>query len=208
MHLLVYDATGHGKAKVQPFLTTSWKVGSSLYRHHPSKVDDVYGATSWEDALAWLCSVRPRERIDSVQYWGHGLFGRVLVGDDVLDITALQPEHARHHDLIALRQRVRSEETLFWFRTCATFGRPRGQAFARAWTRFFGCRAAGHTFVIGPLQSGLHSLRSGDEPSWPVTEGVPASHHDKLDDPGIALASSLFAPHTITCLQGSIPAGW
>ncbi len=208
MHLLVYDATGQGKARLQPLLTASWKIGSTLYRRHPAPVDDVFGATSWEDALAWLCSVRPRARIDSVQYWGHGLFGRVLIADDVLDVSAFDPGHPRLNDLIALRQRVRGEDTLFWFRTCATFGRPRGQAFARAFTRFFGCRAAGHTFVIGPLQSGLHSLRAGDEPSWSTTEGVPASHHERADDPATALPSSLTAPHTISCLHGSVPAGW
>lgn len=208
MHLLVYDATGHGGARVQPLLTTSWKLGSVLYQHHPTRVDEVFGATSWEEALAWLCSVRPRARIDSVQYWGHGLFGRVLIATDVLDIESLSPGHSRYLDLVALRQRVRGEQTLFWFRTCATFGRPKGQAFARAWTRFFGCRAAGHTFVIGPLQSGLHSLRAGDEPSWSATEGVPQSHHDKVDDPKTALTSSMWAPHTITCLNGAIPDGW
>ena len=208
MHLLVYDATGHGKARVQPLLTASWRIGSALYQRHPSKVDAVYGATTWEDALAWLCSVNPRERIDSVQYWGHGLFGRVLIGADVLDVTALSPGHPRHNDLIALRQRVRDEDTLLWFRTCATFGRNTGHEFARSFTRFFGCRAAGHTFVIGPLQSGLHSLRAGDEPTWPVTEGVPRSHHDQEQDPKTALSSSLSAPNTISCLHGAIPAGW
>lgn len=231
MHLVVYDATGHGAARVQPFLTASWRIGTGLYKHHPqraARVDDVYGATSWEDALAWLCSVRPRERIDSVQYWGHGFYGRAYVGSDILDVDALSPGAARHDDLLALRGRVAGEQSLFWFRTCSTFATERGQQFARAWTRFFGCRAAGHTFVIGPLQSGLHTLSPDAEPSWSTTEGVgaglrrraarPAEHRpeqrpedigaDKYGDERVALSSSWTAPNTITCLQGAIPAGW
>ena len=36
-----------------------------------------------------------------------------------------------------------------------------GHDFARAWTDFFGSRAAGHTFIIGYWQSGLHTLAPG-----------------------------------------------
>lgn len=201
MHLVVYDATGHGRQRVQPFLTASWRYGSALYKLHPQqRVDDVYGATSWEDALAWLCSVRPREKIESIQYWGHGLFGRVLVANDVLDAAAFVAGHARHDDLVTLRTRIASERSLIWFRTCATFGRAEGQAFASVVANFFGCRAAGHTFVIGPLQSGLHSLAPGETPSWPVDEGGGTAT--------TAAMSSWTAPHTITCLHGAVPEGW
>ncbi len=221
MHLLVYDATWEGPW-YQPLLTSSWKAGGALYKSHPHAVDESFGATSWEEALAWLCSVRPGEPIDSVQYWGHGFYGRVYVGRDILDVDALAAGHARHNDLLALRQRMRGESSLFWFRTCSTFATPRGIAFARAWTRFFGCRAAGHTFVIGPLQSGLHSLGPSDEPTWAPTEGVSAEVRkkrrtalvpedvgaDKYGAERVALGSRPWSPNTITCLHGAIPDGW
>lgn len=209
MHLVVYDATGHGKAPVQPLLTASWRWGSALYRHHPqTRVDGRYGATSWEDALAWLCSVEPTERISSIQYWGHGLFGRVLIGDDVLDASAFVAGHARNEDLVTLRGRLRGENSLLWFRTCATFGGHRGHDFARTVSRFLGCRVAGHTHVIGPLQSGLHSLRAGDEPRWSVDEGIPAEFVGNDDAAKTALPSSLLASHTVTCLHSAVPDGW
>lgn len=208
MHLVVFDATGHGKARVQPLLTTSWRAGSKLYRHHPSTpADDRYGATSWEDALAWLCSVRPGERIESIQYWGHGLFGRVMIADDVLDASSFVAGHARHDDLVTLRTRL-ADDALIWFRTCATFGGATGQEFARVVSRFLGCRAAGHTFIIGPLQSGLHSLACGDEPSWPVDEGIPDEFVGNSGAAKTARQSTPWAPNTITCLQSAIPRGW
>jgi hypothetical protein len=79
--------------------------------------------------------------------------------------------------------------------------RPEGHAFARAWTRYFQCRAAGHTYVIGPFQSGLHCLAPGAEPDWPTTEGLPT------DEPHAraALWSTPFAPNTITCFHGTVP---
>ncbi|MET0405724.1 MAG: hypothetical protein ABW123_25110, partial [Cystobacter sp.] len=86
-----------------------------------------------------------------------------------------------------------------------TFGTARGHAFARAWTRFFGCRAAGHTYVIGPWQSGLHSLGPGEEPTWSVAEGLPP---DGGDTARTARMSGRREPNTITCLHGEIPPGF
>ncbi len=195
---MVYDATWVGRAS-QVGLTSSWIAGGALYRAL-GRLDHVYGARSWEDALAWLCSVEPSRPISEVQYWGHGRFGRALIARDVLDKRALDdPAHPRHDDLAALRDRL-TGDALVWFRTCETFGRPEGHAFAAAWTRFFERRAAGHTYVIGPFQSGLHSLSPGQAPSWSVDEGV--------GEDGKALMSSPGAPHTITCLHGAVPAGW
>lgn len=215
MHLLVYDATGRGPW-YQTGLTASWRAGATLYRKVYG-VDAVYAATSWEDAFAWLCSVEPGARISSVQYWGHGFFGRAYVGADVLDERAFAVDHPRHGDLVAFRQRLSGEGALLWFRTCSTFGAPRGLAFAARTATFLGCRAAGHTHVIGPLQSGLHSIAPSTTPSWSPDEGVsPALRRraGRPEDQGgygaehASLPSSWTAPHTITCLHGRVPEGW
>lgn len=210
LRLVVYDATGHGSARVQPLLTASWRVGGALHRRHPRfPVDDVFGARSWSEALAWLCSVRPGAPIAEVQFWGHGLPGRVFVGRDALDERSFVAAAAgdgradRHEDLRALRARLDGPDALVWWRTCSAFGGRRGHAFAAAVADFFGCRAAGHTYVIGPWQSGLHSLAAGGRPTWDRHEGVSGD-----DEDAPSLTSTPLAPNTIHCLRGAIPVGW
>jgi hypothetical protein len=204
MRLLVYDATWLGRAWVQPGLTSSWIVGGALYRGL-GRIDASYGATSWEDALAWLCSVEPSKKVDEIQFWGHGTWGRVLIGRDRLDADAVKDRsHSRHGDLKALRERLTGPQALMWFRSCETFGREAGHHFASAWTRFFGCRVAGYTYVIGPWQSGLHSLAPGQTPSWSVAEGLPVD----VAEPRHARMSGPLEPNTISCLHGRIPDGF
>jgi len=203
LHLMVYDATWVGRPYLQAGLTSSWIVGGRLARAM-GRLDAVYGAHSFEDALAWLCSVEPKRKIGQIQYWGHGRWGQLFIAKEMLDRQALMPGHAHHESLAALRDRIVGPEALFWFRTCETFGRKEGHDFALAWTRFFRCRAAGHTYVIGPWQSGLHSLAHDAEPTWPLEEGLPPG----AKDPRVALTSSASAPHTITCLHGAVPDGW
>jgi hypothetical protein len=145
--------------------------------------------------------VQPKRRVGEVQYWGHGRWGRVFIAKDVVDVdTVRDPTHSRHADVGALRDRL-APDALLWFRTCETFGRAEGHAFASSWSRFLGCRVAGHTHVIGPFQSGLHSLRPGGEPTWSVDEGT-------VDGSEVGLMSRPGLPNTITCLHGSVPPGW
>jgi hypothetical protein len=204
LRLVVWDATGHGTAPWQRALTWSWRAGSRLYRTHPqAAVDDVFGARSWSEALAWLACVQPAKRVREVQYWGHGLFGRAFVGNDVLDERSVRTGGAHHDDLLALRARLVGDDALVWLRTCSAFGGARGHRFARTLVDVVGCRVAGHTHVIGPLQSGLHSLRPGQMPQWSADEGVRDG-----DETRSALSSSLAAPHTITCLHGTFPRDW
>ncbi len=202
LRVVVWDDTGAGSAPWQGLLTRSWRVGSALYRRRRNdRVDAAFGARSFADALAWLCSVQPHRRISEVQFWGHGLFGRVFVGGDALDERTVGGAH--HADLVALRSRLVGPEALVWLRTCSAFGGRRGQAFARTLSAVVGCRVAGHTHVIGPLQSGLHSLAPGGTPHWPVDEGVRGG-----DEARPALPSTWRAPHTVTCLAGRVPTGW
>jgi hypothetical protein len=104
--------------------------------------------------------------------------------------------------LFPLLHRIRArlvpgQDALWWFRTCDTFGTAKGQDFARAWTRFFGCRAAGHTHRIGVWQSGLHTLLPGAEPAWSTSEGLTPS--------GTPAPSRAGLPNTVSFLQGRIP---
>jgi hypothetical protein len=166
--------------------------------------DGAYGAESFADALAWLSRFRSDRPVDQVQFWGHGKWGRLFIHRDVLDRTALTPGHAHHVTLTALRERL-SPNALVWFRSCETFGAVPGHDFAQAWTTFFGRPAAGHTFVIGYWQSGLHQLNPGQSPHWDAEEGLvdgSAAH------PGRAAWSGPTKPNTISCLAGHVPHGW
>ena len=122
-----------------------------------------------------------------------------------LDASALRPDHPLNPKLAAIKARLTGPGALWWFRTCETFGADAGHEFARAWSSFFDCRAAGHTYVIGPWQSGLHTLRPGQQPDWSVSEalieGTPA-------DPKRAAWSTPREPNTISFLHNTIPPGY
>lgn len=205
LRLLVYDRTCAGRAPLVPGLSRAWWAGSGLYRGL-GRLDGALGAASWGEALDWLAAFGGGARVAEVQFWGHGRWGNARIADEVLDASALGPGHAHHDRLRRVAARLLpGEDGLWWFRTCETFGTAAGHAFARAWTRALGCRAAGHTYVIGIWQSGLHSLLPGAEPTWSTEEGLPRS---AAAPPAIALRSSPRAPNTITCLHGKIPAGY
>ena len=203
LRLLIFDRTCRGP-RLLPGLSHAWGAGQHLYRAL-GRLDAGYGASSWTEALDWLGSHGGDARIAEIQFWGHGRWGDARIANQRLDRAALEPGHPHHLALSRIRDRLLpGAEGLWWFRTCETFGTATGQAFAAAWTRFFGCRAAGHTYVIGVWQSGLHTLMPGQAPSWPVDEGLPAGQVN----PGIAQRSGPGAPNTITCFHGAIPAGY
>jgi len=197
LRLMLYDRTCRGGV-VMPGLSHAWSVGGVLYGAL-RRLDAWYGATTWAEGLDWLLERSADRPIAELQFWGHGEWGCAFIEEDKLEVSALEPGHPLHERLVALKTRLVADGTaLWWFRTCETFGMQVGHDFARAWTRFFACRVAGHTHAINFLQSGLHVLAPGEEPTWPVTEGVV---------PGAprARSSSVLAPHTITCLHGAIP---
>jgi hypothetical protein len=205
LRLLIYDRTCRGRHGL-PGLSHAWGMGRHLYRGL-GRIDAAFGAGSWGEALAWLIEVQAPGPIAEVQFWGHGHFGQALVAGEALDARALTPGHRHHEALARVRDRMLPGEAgLWWFRTCETFGGGQGHAFARAWADFFGCRAAGHTHVIGIWQSGLHSLLPGSAPSWSRDEGV------ALTDTGSTRAAGLpshpGAPNTVSFLTGRIPVGY
>lgn len=191
MRLMLFDRTAGG-------LALSWQAGARLYRAL-GRFDAWHGASTWDEGLAWLAAFGAPARVTEIQYWGHGCAGGLLLDRVALDVNTLDPAHPLHGRLAAIRERLSGPDALWWLRTCSTFHGASGHDFARRWTRFFGCRAAGHTRVIGPLQGGLHSLRAGAEPSWALDEGAPASSLPQWMS---------WAPHTLTCLHGRVPDGW
>ena len=182
MKLVVYDRTC-------PRLGRVWAAGARLYRAL-GWIDEARAIASWDE----LAIDRP---IRELQYWGHGKWGSARAGNSVLDSSALSPAHRLHPRLEALRAHL-LPGALVWFRTCETLGARPGHDFAERLASWLGARIAGHTFVIGYYQSGLHALAPGVRPDWPATEGLAAGSPDA---PERARWSAPWAPHTVTALS-------
>jgi hypothetical protein len=200
LRLVVFDATQRKRAP--RLLGLSWQYGAHLYRGL-GRVDAAYGARSFADALAWLARVG-QGPIAEVQFWGHGKWGKIFIEGEALDRSVLLPRHPHHSGFRALSERL-APDALLWFRTCETLGARVGQDFAAALADATGARIAGHTFVIGFFQSGLHCLSPGVTPHWSGAEGLA---HGTAEAPEVALPSTPDAPNTVTCLTAEIPAGF
>lgn len=201
LRVVVYDATQ--RSRPPRALGLSWHLGTYLYRGL-GRTDAAYGARSWSEALSWLGGYEPERSIAEVQFWGHGKWGRALIARESLDQSTLSAEHPLGTRLTALRDRL-APDALVWFRTCETLGARLGHDFARALGDRLGATIAGHTFVIGYFQSGLHTLAPGTTPGWSTSEGL---RDGTEDDPRAALSSGPGRPNTITCLTGAIPVGY
>jgi hypothetical protein len=198
LRFVIYDATQ--RARKPRLLGYSWQYGTHLYRTL-GRVDAAYGASSFADAFEWLERTRSSEPISELQFWGHGKWGRIFIAAESLDRSWLRDGHAHHAGFRALRERL-SPDALLWFRTCETLGADAGKDFASALSDATGARVAGHTYVIGFFQSGLHCLKPGTTPTWSGVEGLAAG---SAAEPQRALDSTPDAPNTITCLTGAIP---
>src|SRR6478736_2047076 len=201
LRLVVYDATQTSRRPRA--LGYSWQYGCHLYRAL-GRVDAAFGARSFAEAFAWLNEYQPTRAIGELQFWGHGKWGRVFIDREPLDRDVLRASHAHHSAFNAFRARL-SSDALLWFRTCETLGAQPGRDFAAALGDATGARVAGHTFVIGFYQSGLHCLRPGAAPHWSDSEGLARG---SAAQPELALNSAPNAPNTITCLTGRIPDGY
>ena len=201
LRLIVYDRTQRRRAPRA--LGYSWQYGTHLYRAL-GRVDAAYGARDFGGALRYLTTYEPEQPIRELQFWGHGKWGKIFVDRDALDRSVLSPGH-RYHDLFRAFRRRLAPNALLWFRTCETLGARSGQDFAQALGDATGARVAGHTYVIGFFQSGLHCLRPGDAPAWSATEGLSCG---TAEAPEQAHGSTPDAPNTITCLDGKIPDGF
>lgn len=201
LRLIVYDATQ--RQRRPRALGFSWQYGTHLYRAL-GRVDGAHGAHGFADALTWLAQHQPAQPISEVQFWGHGKWGRIFIANEMLDRGVLAAGHPHQAAFQAVRERL-APDALLWFRTCETLGAHAGQDFAAALADATGARVAGHTFVIGFFQSGLHCLRPGVAPHWSAEEGLAQGSAER---PQAALPSTPDAPNTITCLTGAIPDGF
>lgn len=196
MRILLYDKTC---TRSRGRLTHAWSAGSRLYRGL-GRIDAAHGVSSWREALGHVAA--QREPIREIQYWGHGKWGRALVGDEAFDADAIRSR--LRGELEAVRERL-APDALVWFRTCETFGASAGHDFAERLADFLGARVAGHTYVIGFHQSGLHGLAPGVRADWPVDEGLAEGTPDR---PERGKWSWPWEPRTITCLGRQVPASW
>lgn len=191
---MLYDRTCRG-GRFTPGLSHAWSAGGLLYRGL-GRIDRWFGANTWAEGLDWILDVSKDRSIREIQYWGHGSWGGLWMDEDFITRAVLEPSHPLNARFAAIRSRL-APDALWWFRCCDVFGTKIGHEFAKAWTRYFDCRAAGHTYTINMLQSGLHVLAPGEEPTWSVEEGV-------VEGMTHAANSSLFAPNTISFLHGRV----
>lgn len=195
MRVIVYDKTC---VTTRGRLSPIWAAGSRMYRAL-RRVDAFLGVASWDEAFDWLGS--RREPLHEIQYWGHGRWGNVFVGEDAFDVSALRTRRAQ---LDAVRERL-APDALVWFRTCETFGAARGIDLAERLADDLGARVAGHTHIIGFHQSGLHGLAPGTRADWSPAEGLAEG---TPEDPQRAKWSRPWLPRTVTALHGAVPAAW
>lgn len=201
LRLLVYDATQQNRTPRA--LGLAWRAGSHLYGGL-GRIDGAFGARSWAQAFEFLATTHPGRSIGELQFWGHGKWGRALIDGDSFDRRALAETHPLAGRIAAFRERL-EPSALVWFRTCETLGAHAGGDFARALGDHLGARVAGHTFVIGFFQSGLHSLLPGTSPTWAPDEGLASGSAAR---PGRAFSSGPRRPNTITCFDGAVPEGF
>jgi hypothetical protein len=199
--IILYDRTCTARAGLG--LSTVWRGGAALYRVL-ARAHASFGATSFANGLSQILAHRADDAISELSFWGHGKWGQILVARDGLDRRAFAEGHPLHRDLCELRERL-APSALVWLRTCETFGAAAGHDFARRAADFFRCRVAGHSYVIGYYQSGLHVLRPGCAPHWSDREGLV---HGSPERPEMAARSSPREPNTVTCLSGCVPDGW
>ena len=200
LRLLVHDATCVGSGFL-PGLSNAWSSGALLYRGL-GRIDASKGVRNWREALTFLTEYGGDSPVAEVQYWGHGTFGKVWIAKDGLDRARLtSPDLEPLLDRLRNRLSAASSEALVWLRTCETMGGASGHAFAKELSSRLGCRVAGHTHVIGVLQSGLVALRPDEEPSWPLDMGLGPS-----GESGHGLPSSPAEPSTIHFLTDRLPA--
>lgn len=204
LRLMVYDRSCKGRHGL-PGLSHAWWAGAQLYRGL-GRFHGYRGVDSWEEALEFLAEYRPDAPLAEVQYWGHGKWGGARVREQNFDRYALDSDNPLHARLAAVRDRfIGDAQGLWWFRTCETLGARAGQRFSQELADFLGTRVAGHTYIIGHVQSGLHTIAPGQQPDWSAEEGL---REGSADAPRSAHWSRLRAPNTITCLRGTVPKGY
>jgi len=198
---MIYDAT-----ETKPVGWT-WKLGAILFLLI-GRFDKVYGARNWEDAFEWLEKVSQGRTIQEFHFWGHGSWGNAYVDGHSLGVWALErPDHPIHMKLLAVAERLK-EDSLVWFRTCATFGSTAGHDFASKWADFLQCKVAACSFNIGFWHAGLHSVKPGQAPYWSIREGVKQNANGEDKPTSMPFFQGFRDSRTILFLRSHLPSGW
>lgn len=194
LDIMFYDASDWAGEQ----LRFSWITGGKFYKMFRG-VEHHDGFLSWTEALKWILSVEPDRKINSIQFWGHGSPGRVWINEEFLSVRSVLASSSHRDLLLQLKNRL-TKDSVVWFRSCNVFSGKEGHLFANTFARFLNCTIASHTYIVGPWQSGLHTIKPGEQPSWSEEEG--------FDKNGEKLWSMPWSPNTIFCLTGKIPEGW
>lgn len=215
LRLMIYDKTENstkidvngpevegGEFVVPLGLTASWVAGGALYRAL-RWVDMCLGVESWDEALDWLAVHSAPKRIAQIQVWGHGGPGVSVLGRERMNSRSiLGGDHESRLRMIGQRM---TSDGVWWFRNCGVFAGVPGQNFARRFVSVMQARVAAHTHIIGPWQSGLHTLGPGEDPSWPATEGIADGSPER---PKKLVWSKPWSTHTVTLFNSKVPRGW
>jgi hypothetical protein len=198
------DGTMRGRFGLSPW----WRLGGGLHGLSRRLEGVLYagrGVASWTEALEHAIEQADARGVPIVDFqaWGHGGWGFMDLGRTRLDRVALSGRSPLARVLGAFRERL-APNACVWLRCCSAFGSTQGRAFARELATRLGVRVAGHTYVIGAIQSGTHSLLPGETPSWPLEEGVVVRDGVHAG----AKSSGPREPNTIGCLRLSLPSGW
>jgi hypothetical protein len=179
-------------------LTFWWKAGGmvQLFRQ---KAQKVIAADSWRSALTKVVEAAQRgidgrpKKIGSLQFWGHGAPGAMLINDRGIVTDDFSPGRPLHPLLKDLADNMSPQHGSIWFRGCNTFQGDTGQTFASAAAGFFGVPVVGHTYIIWVYQSGTYLLKPGQTPEWSKAEG---GGNNKLET-----YSGPRKPNTVSCLR-------
>ena len=193
LDIMIYDSSDWAGKE----LRFSWVTGGKFYRMFRS-LEHHSGFDSWTEALKWILSVEPERKINSIQFWGHGSPGRVWINGESLSARSVLATSDHRQLLLKLKQRL-DKNSVVWFRSCNVFSGQEGHLFAKVISKMLECKVASHTYIVGPWQSGLHTIRPDEEPNWDVDEGI---------DDGKKLMSLPWSPNTVFCLTSEIPKGW
>jgi hypothetical protein len=194
LDIMIYDSSDWAGEE----LRLSWIAGGKFYKLFRS-VEHHAGFSSWEEAIKWILEVEPDKKINSIQFWGHGSPGRVWINEETLSARSVLAT-SNHRDLLLKLKKRLTSNSVVWFRSCNVFMGQEGHLFAKVISKMLGCTIASHTYIVGPWQSGLHTIRPDEEPKWDLEEGIEQS--------GKKLWSMPWSPNTIFCLTGKIPKGW
>lgn len=198
LDIMIYDSSDWAGKQ----LRFSWITGGKFYKLFHS-IEHHAGFDNWQEAFEWILSVEPDRKINSIQFWGHGSPGRVWINGDALSIRSLTEQSQHYIMLKKLKDRM-AKDSVIWFRSCNVFSASEGRFFSIAFCQFMQTKIAGHTYIVGPWQSGLHTIKPGQRPSWDLSEGLKKTEDGKIKK----LWSTPWEKNTVFCLNNKIPEGW